>query len=109
MKNKLYDRLATVWNECPQFSTGQYVRFMKNTICYVCDVLVLLRRPMFDLPKNMVLPVRLVRCTDTSSRNPNWGAYIVVVGPSGRTHAFKRRQFRRRIKVVTKWRWNREE
>ena len=80
-----------------------------NTACYTCNAMIVLKRPLFDLPKNMVLPVRLVRCTDTSSRNPNWGAYIVVVGPSGRTHAFKRRQFRRRIKVVTKWRWNREE
>ena len=109
MKNKSYDRLVPLWNEGPQFSTEQYIGFMKNTIFYVCAVLVLLRRPMFDLLKNTVLPVRLIRCTDLSGRTPSWGAYIVVVGPSGCTHAFKRRQFRRRIKVIAKGRWKREE
>ena len=79
-----------------------------NTVCYTRNAMVVLKVPLFDYPKNTVLNVRLIRCTDLSGRTPSWGAYIVVVGPSGCTHAFKRRQFRRRIRIITKGRWRRE-
>ena len=99
---------------CDKALKQSYVSILRwhdydNTVCYTCNAMAVLKRPLFDLPKNTVLNVKMIRCTDPSGRTPSWGAYIVVVGPSGCTHAFKRRQFRRRIKVVTKWRWKREK
>ena len=78
-----------------------------NTVCYTCNAMVVLKRPLFDLPKNTVLNVRLIRGRYRVGAVVSWGPYTIVEN-HGDTYAFRHRQLRRRIRVITKGGWRRE-
>ncbi len=78
-----------------------------NTVCYTCNAMVVLKRPLFDLPKNTVLNVRLIRGRYRVGAVVSWGPYTIVEN-HGDTYAFRHRQLRRRIRVITKGGWTRE-
>jgi len=76
-------------------------------VCYTCNAMVVLKVPLFDLPKNMVLNVRMIRSRYRVGAVVSWGPYTIVESQGG-TYAFRRRQLRRRIRVITKGGWTRE-
>ena len=78
-----------------------------NTVCYTCNAMVVLKRPLFDLPKNTVLNVKMIRSRHRVGAKTSWGSYTIVEN-HGDTYAFRRRQLRRRIRVITKGGWRRE-
>ena len=78
-----------------------------NTVCYTCNAMVVLKVPLFDLPKNTVLNVKMMRCRHRVGAVVSWGQYTIV-GSQGGTYAFRRRQLRRRIRIITKGGWRRE-
>ena len=78
-----------------------------NTVCYTCNAMAVLKRPLFDLLKNTVLNVRLIRGRYRVGAKTSWGPYTIVES-QGDTYAFRRRQLRRRIRVITKGGWRRE-
>lgn len=79
-----------------------------NTVCYTCNAMIVLKRPLFGLPKNTVLNVKMIRSRHRVGAETSWGPYTIVER-HGDTYAFRRRQLRRRIKVITNGRWRREE
>ena len=79
-----------------------------NTVCYTCNAMVVLKVPMFDSRKNTVLNVQLIRSRYRDGAATSWGPYTIV-GSQNVVYAFKRRQFRRRIRIITKGGWRREE
>ena len=78
-----------------------------NTVYYTCNAMVVLKRPLFDLPKNTVLNVKMIRSRHRVGAKTSWGPYTIVES-NGDTYAFRRRQLRRRIRVITKGGWTRE-
>ena len=78
-----------------------------NTVCYTCNAMAVLKRPLFDLPKNTVLNVRMIRGRYCVGAKTSWGPYTIVEN-HGDTYAFRHRQLRRRIRIITKGRWTRE-
>mgnify|MGYP000266935498 CR=1 FL=1 len=78
-----------------------------NTVCYTCNAMVVLKAPLFDLPKNTVLNVKMIRSRHRVGAKTSWGPYTIVEN-HGDTYAFRHRQLRRRIRVITKGGWTRE-
>ena len=78
-----------------------------STVCYTCNAMVVLKRPLFDLPKNTVLNVHMMRCRRRVGAVVSWGQYTRVESQNV-VYAFRQRQFRRRIRVITKGGWKRE-
>ena len=112
MKNKYYDKaLRRSHVSTHPLRWHDY----DNTACYTCNAMVVLKRPLFDLPKNTVLNVRLIRGRYRVVKQDqvgvgaktSWGPYTIVES-NGDTYAFRRRQLRRRIRVITKGGWKRE-
>ena len=78
-----------------------------NTVCYTCNAMVVLKRPLFGLLTNTVLNVRMIRGRYCVGAKTSWGPYTIVEN-HGDTYAFRHRQLRRRIRIITKGRWTRE-
>lgn len=102
MKNKYYDKAL-------KQSCVSILRWhdYDDTVCYTCNAMVVLKRPLFDLLKDTVLNVKMIRSRHRVGAKTSWGHYTIVES-HGDTYAFKRRQFRRRIRIITKGGWRRE-
>ena len=78
-----------------------------NAVGYTCNAMVVLKRPLFGLLTNTVLNVRMIRCRHRVGAKTSWGQYTMVESQGG-TYAFRHRQLRRRIRIITKGGWRRE-
>ena len=99
MKNKYCDKALK------QSHVSTYP--LRWTVCYTCNAMIVLKRPLFDLSKNTVLNVKMIRSRHRVGAKTSWGSYTIVEN-HGDTYAFRRRQLRRRIWVITKGGWKRE-
>ena len=103
MKNKYCDKALKQSHVSHPLRWHDY----DNTVCYTCNAMVVLKVPMFDSRKNTVLNVQLIRSRYRDGAATSWGPYTIVEN-HGDTYAFRHRQLRRRIRVITKGGWTRE-
>ena len=97
---------------CDKALKQSYVSILRwhdydNTVCYTCNAMAVLKRPLFDLLKDTVLNVKMIRSRHRVGAKTSWGPYTIVES-HGDTYAFRRRQLRRRIRIITKGGWRRE-